>query len=73
MRPVTAVVDDHWTRAEPLGLSSRTAKAIKVLLFRTPARLYLYDPLLERLSQDLQDVAAVLGELIQEEHAVVPE
>jgi hypothetical protein len=33
--------------------------------------MYLYDTLLERLPQDLKDVAAELGQFIQEEHAVV--
>jgi hypothetical protein len=36
-----------------------------------PARLYLYDTLIERLAQDLEDMAAALGQLIQEEHAIV--
>jgi hypothetical protein len=37
----------------------------------TLARLYLYDTLLERLAQDLKDMAAELGQFIQEEHAIV--
>ncbi len=41
------------------------------MILITPARLYLYDTLLQRLAQDLQDMAAELGELIQEEHAIV--
>ena len=49
----------------------RAAKPLKLLLFSTPARLYVYDTLLERLAQDLQDMAAALGPFIQEEHAVV--
>ena len=36
-----------------------------------PAKLYVYDTLLERLAQDLQDMAAELGPFIQEKHAVV--
>jgi hypothetical protein len=35
------------------------------------ARLYSYETLLERLAQDLEDMAAELGPCIQEEHAVV--
>jgi hypothetical protein len=35
------------------------------------ARLYAYDPIPERLAQDLQDVAAELRQLIQQEHPVV--
>jgi hypothetical protein len=38
---------------------------------RTPAKLYVYETILERLAQDLQDMAAKLGPFIQEEHAVV--
>jgi hypothetical protein len=34
-------------------------------------RLYVYDTLLERWAQDLEAMAAKLGELIQEEHPVV--
>jgi hypothetical protein len=54
----TAVATSSRTPAEPLRFSSRSAKAMKVLIFSTPARLSLYDTLLERLPQDLQDVAA---------------
>ena len=50
---------------------SRRAKSAKVLRSRTPAKLYSYETLLERLPQDLQDMAAELGQFIQEEHAVV--
>jgi hypothetical protein len=39
--------------------------------YRTPAKLYVYETLLERLAQDLQDMAAELGQFIQEEHAIV--
>jgi hypothetical protein len=37
----------------------------------TCGRLYLYDTILKRLAQDLEDVAAALRQFIQEEHAVV--
>jgi hypothetical protein len=30
-----------------------------------------YDTVLERLAQDLQDMAAELGQFIQEEHAIM--
>jgi hypothetical protein len=33
-------------------------------------RLYLYDTLLKRLAQDVEDMASELGQFIQEEHAV---
>jgi hypothetical protein len=38
---------------------------------RTPARLSVYDTLLEWLAQDLKDMAAKLGPCIQEAHAMV--
>jgi hypothetical protein len=47
------------------------ANPTNVLRSRTPAKLYVYETLLERLPQDLQDMAAALGQLIQEEHAMV--
>jgi hypothetical protein len=50
---------------------SRAAKAAKTLKLRTPAKLYIDETLLERLAQDLQNMAAELGQFIQEEHAVV--
>jgi hypothetical protein len=37
----------------------------------TPAKLYVYETIIERLAQDLEDMAAALGEFIQEAHAVV--
>jgi hypothetical protein len=36
-----------------------------------PAKLYLYETILERLAQDLEDMAAELGQFIQEAHAIV--
>jgi hypothetical protein len=47
------------------------ASPASTLRSRTPARLYLYDTILEWLSQDLQDMAAALGKFIQEEYAMV--
>jgi len=38
---------------------------------RTPAKLYVYDTLIERLAQDLEDMTAELGSFIHEEHAMV--
>jgi hypothetical protein len=65
------VVGSYGTQAEPLEVMSRAANAAKALRSRTPAKLYLYDPLLQRLTQNLKDTAPALGELIQEAHAVV--
>jgi hypothetical protein len=50
---------------------SRAADATKELRFRTPAKLYIYETLLERLAQDLEHMTAKLGPFIQEEDAVV--
>jgi hypothetical protein len=47
------------------------ANAATVLRFNTPARLSVYDTLLERLAQDLEHMAATLGPFIQAEDAVV--
>jgi hypothetical protein len=49
----------------------RAAQAARVLIFRTLARWYACNTLLEGLTQDLQDVASELRQLIQQEHAMV--
>jgi hypothetical protein len=56
---------------KPTAVMSRAAKPMKVFRFRTPAKLYSCETLLERLPQDLQDMAAELGQFIQEERAMV--
>jgi hypothetical protein len=68
---VTVAVDGYWTRVEPLKLSSRAAKVARRLRSRTPAKLYVYETLLQLLAQDLQDVAAEFRKFIQEKNAVV--
>jgi len=65
-----AVGDDRVSRMH-VGAITRATIAAKTNRSMTPARLYLYDTLLERLAQDLKDMAAALGQLIQEAHAVV--
>jgi hypothetical protein len=57
--------------ARSTAAMSRVAKATKALRFMTPARLYVYDTLLERVPQDLEDMAAALGPCIQAAHALV--
>ena len=47
------------------------ANSAKSLKSRTCGRLYSCDTLIEGLAQDLQDVAAELRQLIQEEYPVV--
>jgi len=64
-------VDGYGTRPKPFNVSSRAAMVATALTSRAPARLYLCDTLIERLPQDLADMAAALGPFIQEEHAVV--
>jgi hypothetical protein len=68
----TVIVVDGY-RGLPASLTAIICKAnsTKDLRFRTPARLYLHDTLLERWPQDLQDVAAELRPFIQEEYAIV--
>jgi hypothetical protein len=46
-------------------MSAKTWKSV------TPAKLYVYDTLLQRLAQPFQDVAAELRQLIQKENPVV--
>jgi hypothetical protein len=47
----------------------RMANSVKVWRPTTPAKLYVYDKLLERLTQDLEVIAAAFGEFIQATHA----
>jgi hypothetical protein len=50
---------------------ANAASAASVARPRTRGRLYSCDARLERLTQDIEDMAAALGPFIQEEHAVV--
>ena len=50
---------------------TRPARMANAARSTTCVRSYLYDPICERLAQDLQDVVAGLGPFIQEEHAVM--
>jgi hypothetical protein len=59
--PVTVVVDGYWTRSEPLKLSSRAAKVARRLRSRTPAKLYIYETLLERVAHNLKYIAFECG------------
>jgi hypothetical protein len=68
---VTMVVDGYWPRPKPREVPTRAAKDAKASRFTTPATLYLYDTLLKRLAQDLEDMTAELAEFIQEERLVV--
>jgi hypothetical protein len=68
---VTVAVDGYRPLTEFCTAITRRANSAKVLKSRTPARLYVHETLLERLAQDLQDMAPELGPFIQEEHAIV--
>jgi hypothetical protein len=67
----TVVMGSYRPLPEPPKFVSRAAKVAKTLKLRTPAKLYIYETLLEWLAQDLKDMAAKLGQFIQEEHAMV--
>jgi hypothetical protein len=63
--------DVELSRAHPLGVQSRAVSTVSAIRSRTRRRLSACDAILERLAQDLQDMAAELGQFIQEEHAMV--
>jgi hypothetical protein len=65
------VMGSYRPLSEPLAVISRMAMSAKALRFITRARSYVYDAVLQRLPQDLQDMAAELGEFIQKAHAMV--
>jgi hypothetical protein len=69
--PATVVMGGYCRLPKPPEVGSRAAKVAKTLKSSTPARLNVYETLLERLAQDLEDMAAELGPCIQEEHAIV--
>jgi hypothetical protein len=71
--PASLAEAGHRARSRlPASLTvvTRRANSAKVWRSRMLARLSLYDTLLERLPLHLQDVAAELGQLIQEEHTI---
>jgi hypothetical protein len=61
----------YGIRPERLAVSSRLAKLRKSLRVMTLWRWYVYETLLKRLTQHLQNMAAALRQLVQEEHPVV--
>jgi hypothetical protein len=68
---ITVLVGSYRPLPEPSEVMSRAANAAKAWRSRTPARLSVEDTLLERLPQDIEDVAAALGPFILEEYTVV--
>jgi hypothetical protein len=72
MQVVTvAAAGGYRARPESLMVITRRAKSAKRRTSRTPARLSVYDTLLQRLAQDLEDMAPALRQFIQEENAMV--
>jgi hypothetical protein len=74
--PETACKQKFATQAtcEPVAVCTRAASSARTaspVRSRTCGRLYAGDAVLERLAQDLEDLAAELGQFIQEVHAVV--
>jgi hypothetical protein len=67
----TVVVTRYRALPESLAITTRTAVPARLLRSRTRGRLYSCDALLERLPQDLQDVAAARRPCIQQEHPMV--
>jgi hypothetical protein len=65
------VLGGYGPLLEPPKFVSRAAKVARRLRSSTPAKLYVDETLLERLPQDLQDLAAELGQFAEEEHPVV--
>jgi hypothetical protein len=61
---VTVVVGGYRPPPETLTAITHRANSAKVLIFRMPAKLYIYETLLERLAQDLEDMAAELRPFI---------
>jgi hypothetical protein len=58
------VVGGYRPPPETLTAITHRANSAKVLIFRMPAKLYIYETLLERLAQDLEDMAAELRPFI---------
>jgi hypothetical protein len=67
----TVVMGGYRALPECLTTITRRANSAKVLRSRTPAKLYVYDTLLQRLARDLQHMTPELGKLIQTEYAVM--
>jgi hypothetical protein len=67
----TVVVSGYRSRLDPPEIVRCATKAAKTLRSMTPATLYSCETLLKRSPPDLQDMAAALGQFIQEAHAVV--
>jgi hypothetical protein len=67
----TVVIGGYRTLPECLMTITRRANSAKVLRSRTPAKLYSCETILQRLTQDLNDMAAKVGDLVEKEYTVV--
>jgi hypothetical protein len=67
----TVVIGGYRTLPECLMTITRRANSAKVMRSRTPAKLYVYEAILRRLTQHFQDVAAELWQFIQQENPLV--
>ena len=67
----SGVMGRYYSVLELPEVVRRAAKVAKTLQSRPTATLYFSDTLLQRLPQDLQHMAVELGEVIEEEHAMV--
>jgi hypothetical protein len=67
------VVGGYRALPPRLTATTRRANSAKIWRSRTPARLYLYDTILQRLAQGFEDMAAELRQFIQDEHPVLRE
>ena len=67
----TVVMYGYCTLTRQGEIMSRTANAVRTLRSTTPARLSLNDTILKRLAQNLERMAAELGQFIQEEHPLM--
>ena len=65
------VVCGYCRLPKPNEVMSRAAKVAKTLKSSTPAKLYVYETIRERSSQDFEHMAPKFRQLIEEEHAMV--
>jgi hypothetical protein len=68
---IATVTGSGYRAFTVLAIITFAAKAARISTFSTSAKLYACKTLLERLAQDLEHMTAKLGQLIQEEDAVV--
>ena len=65
------VMGGYGPLLEPPEVMSRAAKVAKTLRFRTPAKLYIYETLLEWLAYNLKHMAFEFGPLVSAQKPVM--